>query len=73
MVTNNKSDWDMLKKLSTRTITLYKLTDVTRNCQLIENNFSDNRQAAFTEPAKIILNESHNYILRHHLLKIFQQ
>jgi ABC-2 type transport system ATP-binding protein len=73
MVTNNKSDWDVLKKLSIRTIALHKLTDVTRACQLIENNFSDDRQAAFTQSAKSILNESRNYISRHHLSNIFQQ
>ncbi len=44
MVTNNKSDWHLLEQLATRTITLHKLAESSKSCQLVEDNLPENKQ-----------------------------
>jgi ABC-2 type transport system ATP-binding protein len=73
MVTNNKSDWNVLEQLATRTITLHKLTEANKDCQLVENILSRDRQATVTPTKTSVVNPIQNRISRYHLLQVFQQ
>jgi len=73
MVTNNKSDWPVLEKLATRKITLHKLTESNKNCQLVDNNLSEEPQKTATKTSRIISTKSNQNISYYHLLQVFQQ
>jgi ABC-2 type transport system ATP-binding protein len=73
MVTNNKSDWNVLEQLATRTITLHKLPEAPKNCQLTEDNLSIDRPTTVTPTATSVANPNHDCISRDHLLQVFQQ
>ena len=73
MVTNNKSDWNVLEQLATRTITLHKLAEAPKNCQLAEDNLSSGLPTTVTPAATRIANLNNEGISRYHLLQVFQQ
>lgn len=73
MVTNNKSDWNVLEQLATRTITLHKLAEAPKNCQLAEDNLSSDLLTTFTPTATSVANPNYDQISRYHLLQVFQQ
>ena len=73
MVTNNKADWPVLEKLAIRKITLHKLTESNKNCQLVDDNLAEDQQETATQTSRIISNESRQDISYHHLLQVFQQ
>ena len=73
MVTNNKSDWHLLEQLATRTITLHKLAESSKSCQLVEGNLSENKQKIATQTVTTTLSQSHQSISWYHLLLVFQQ
>jgi ABC-2 type transport system ATP-binding protein len=73
MVTNNKSDWNVLEQLATRTITLHKLAEAHKNCQLAEDNLSSDLPGTVTSTATSVADPNHEGISRYHLLQVFQQ
>lgn len=73
MVTNNKSDWNVLEQLATRIITLHKLAEAPKNSQLTEDNLSSDLPKTFTPAATRVANPNNEGISRYHLLQVFQQ